>query len=70
MKSVKEGMFIRTWPGGLVAMVERLGLHVSVVKTGADGPCYSVPTRSMIPATRAQIVDAGFNGVGCAEPPE
>lgn len=67
---LQEGMFIRTWPDGMIAMVERLGKHVSTVKTGAAGPCYKVPTKCMIPATRAQIVKAGFNGVGCVEPPE
>jgi hypothetical protein len=69
-RDLETGLFVRVWPTGEIGMIVTMDAKRAGIMRVSEGPIWSYPREKLIPATRAQIRNAGLEGVGCVEPPE
>lgn len=69
-RDLEAGLFVRVWPTGEIGMVIDLDSPRVGIMFVSNGPYHYYDREKLIPATRAQIRDAGLESVGCVEPPE
>ena len=69
-RNLQKGQFVCIWPEGSIGMIMKIDAKRAGVMFVQNGPMFSYDKIKLIPATRAQIEDAGLEGVGCVDPPE